>query len=505
MEGSLRARGGAGTGRPGRRRAIALLLVLPVLAPCPTRAGSPPPPTACITLCPSLPDPCTVGGGITVTPGSDIDCGDREVIVESGGSLTVHDGRFTLRGRTLRVRGTGQIVADCPAGTAVPGVTLYAANDLVVEGNGKVRADCGGGGGEITVRAGRDVTVGGNGITADGSAANGSGGAIRIAASGAIGVGAEVSASAFDSQQSVAVGGEITLTAGSTVGTTAALRAQGTNDTGGSVTVDAAGTVTLTGHVLADALRSGDGGQIEIRGRNLLITGRLVAKGVGAGSTGGTVQLDAGGTCDIRNDVIAKGGETGGTITAQAEGPVTIGQSGGAAFDLNVTAETGGEIELASAGDQVRVFATLTATDGLSGGQGGRIALEGASVTAESSSTIKADATGQGIGGAITIVARDQLVLNGWLRAAGGEALFVYRDTPPVVGPNVFPPWEQQQDTTLPPPCGDGVLRAGEQCDQLNLGEDANGNPNTCQSLGYGGGILRCSATCLFDTSSCTP
>jgi hypothetical protein len=472
---------------PGaRRRRLPLALLLGGLAaPAAAPAGSPPPPpppTSCVTVCGAeLPDPCVLNFGVVVTAGSDIDCSTLEVIVDTNGALTVHDGAFTLRARRLRLQGTGQIVGDCPAGRREPGIEIHVAEDLVMAGNNaKLRADCGLGGGALTVAAKGAITVAANGMRADGTAAGAPGGVIRLAAGGTLGVGAEVSASAFDSQESVAAGGEITLTAGGNISTTGTLRAQGTNDTGGSITVESDAAVTLTGHAFADARRSGDGGQIELRGKSLLTTGRLVAKGVGDGSTGGTVQLEArGGAIDVRHDIIVKAHTAGGSITAEAPGPITIGTSGGGAFELNVTAHSnggaGGELALLSAGDTVRVFATLVAADGVSGGAGGHLRLEGASVVAEAASTLKADATGQGIGGGIALVARDQMTLDGWLRATNGEAVFVYRATPPTIGPSVYPPWTARQEADLPPPCGDAVLRAGEPCDALNLGEDANG------------------------------
>jgi hypothetical protein len=45
--------------------------------------------------------------------------------------------------------------------------------------------------------------------------------------------------------------------------------------------------------------------------------------------------------------------------------------------------------------------------------------------------------------------------------------------------------------------CGDSVIEYGEQCE----GEDLNGQ--TCEGLGFSGGILEC-VNCMFDTSGCT-
>jgi len=47
--------------------------------------------------------------------------------------------------------------------------------------------------------------------------------------------------------------------------------------------------------------------------------------------------------------------------------------------------------------------------------------------------------------------------------------------------------------------CGDSIVEAehGEQCDGDNL------NGNTCQSLGFSGGVLSCSEFCQYDLSGC--
>lgn len=49
------------------------------------------------------------------------------------------------------------------------------------------------------------------------------------------------------------------------------------------------------------------------------------------------------------------------------------------------------------------------------------------------------------------------------------------------------------------PTCGDGTLNVpGELCDRTDLGR------STCQTLGFSGGSLACTADCRLDTSGCT-
>ncbi len=48
------------------------------------------------------------------------------------------------------------------------------------------------------------------------------------------------------------------------------------------------------------------------------------------------------------------------------------------------------------------------------------------------------------------------------------------------------------------PNCGNGQLDVGEACDGNNL------NGQTCQSLGYDGGVLLCTNGCMINTEACT-
>jgi len=52
--------------------------------------------------------------------------------------------------------------------------------------------------------------------------------------------------------------------------------------------------------------------------------------------------------------------------------------------------------------------------------------------------------------------------------------------------------------TKIGPDCGNGEIDEGEQCDGTNL------NEQTCETQGFDGGTLGCTATCQFDTTSCT-
>jgi len=55
-----------------------------------------------------------------------------------------------------------------------------------------------------------------------------------------------------------------------------------------------------------------------------------------------------------------------------------------------------------------------------------------------------------------------------------------------------------QQASTRSSVCGNSVVETGEQCDESNL------NGASCASRGFTSGVLSCSASCTFNTSSCT-
>jgi hypothetical protein len=52
-------------------------------------------------------------------------------------------------------------------------------------------------------------------------------------------------------------------------------------------------------------------------------------------------------------------------------------------------------------------------------------------------------------------------------------------------------------DTSVPPGCGDGIVDGDEECDGRNLGGA------DCASVGFFDGVLACSSGCTFDTSDC--
>jgi len=49
----------------------------------------------------------------------------------------------------------------------------------------------------------------------------------------------------------------------------------------------------------------------------------------------------------------------------------------------------------------------------------------------------------------------------------------------------------------IPPGCGDNIKNGSEACDGTDFGAAS------CESLGYDGGVLKCSVICTFDANAC--
>jgi filamentous hemagglutinin family protein len=166
---------------------------------------------------------------------------------------------------------------------------------------------------------------------------------------------------------------------------------------GGSVQLEAAtvasairDAVNVSGFVSASSAHA-SGGSIVLGGGpggNVSVTGRLVASGR---STGGRIRI-AGANVSLRNARIAAQSRAGqgGTVTVKAGAAATLGAS---------TIDVSG----ASGGGTVRIGGAQTQ-----------------SVSIDSATTIKADATAKGNGGAIIIRSGGQTAVHGSLTAIGG-------------------------------------------------------------------------------------
>jgi hypothetical protein len=455
--------------------------------------------TTCANLCAGTSNPCVVAQTLNVVPGSTIDCGGRDVQV-SGGDILVHDGQFSLIANSITVSNRHVISADCPQGTS-PGFSLRTSGDVSIVPNSAsaMKAQCATGGGVISIDASGDVTIAGTGINANGTARNTPGGNISIVAGGTLTTTAILTATTPSG--GIAPGGQIALSAaGVSIGDDVIASGTGTSSggkTGGSISIESSGDITLTDpRVLSlDAGTSGgNGGSISLEATGTIQCSRpLRARGTGNASAGGSISLE-GEHVVVNGDVVASGGLEGGTLTLQSRGgTLEVGTGSTSSCSLDVSSGNGGSggaLVVASGGGDITLAAPaqLKAGSCVAGGAAGRIQVEGVSVTLASGSSLTAD----GSEGTVTIQGRDVMTLSGTVHATGGVVDIVYRTQTPTIGAGVSAGYTLSQDSTLPAPCGDGILRAGvEQCDDVDFGTQG------CD------GTLACTASCTLDKSGC--
>jgi len=345
--------------------------------------------TSANDLCPSTDDPCIVDAPISVTDGSVIDVGSRQLVIEAGGSLSVGPGRMTIRARQLRV---------APA-IASP---VRAAGALLAQGNPSDD------GGVIAVEAG-EITVAGL-VDATGLY----GGKVVLQSAGDLSVSGVVAA---DARSTEGGGGQIELT-GATVSVSGNVTDMGGSfEFGGDVTVHAAGDLDLSGRV---DVKGGSGGSAELiagypaGAGNLLLTETSVIDASGkAGGDGGDVDISSNG------DGVASGHMTlNGRIAADA-GPELGGEAGDGGL-INVTAK--GNVTT----DNKR--ARISAPGGGGLGSGGDIEIVASTWSSVAAIDVGTSGTGGG-GGFFSADARGEITIAGPISGEGGSDVQITSST----------------------------------------------------------------------------
>ena len=310
--------------------------------------------------------------------------------------------------------------------------------------------------------AGGAVTLGGQGIDANGTTQTGRGGVVRIETGGALTTTAAIKAAAVTESGPGVSGGGIDIRAAS-IAIGQDLTVSGfKRRRGQAIRLRADGDITVTAGVVDAGTASGDGGVIAFEaGGTIDIRRPLRANGVGSDASGGTISLVAD-TVKVSRDLLVRGGDRGGVISIEAARRIDIGTGATTSFDLDADRASnnpgaGGEILLLSEGHDVYIGpnANLTAK-AQQGGEGGAITIAGIDVFAATGSRILADGSVDA-GGSIEIEARGRMSLNGILHANNGDSTFTYRQDVPIVGAGVTGSWTSEQDDSLDPPCGDGT------------------------------------------------
>jgi cysteine-rich repeat protein len=398
-------------------------------------------------------------------------------------------------------------------------ITITAAGSVTISGavqTSDTTNNANGGHVSITSSGGDIITNTGSTLAAQGGANFAGGGFVSLSAAGRISVaqsvdvsGGQLDAGEVDAttlQQDVVLNGvvgdssqygfgaAVFVTAATSVQLLGAMTLRGGSPGGGGggiVQVTAGlGDVTIGANILADgAGPDGVGGSLDFRAAGTVTVNSGVtvsAQGGGTSGTGGTITMEAGrnvsssGTLNVSGQAGGAGG-----IGIDARGGVTLGGSVSATGLVNKA--NGGSISI-TAGDggfgPVTISGTVTASAGgcSSGvcGNGKTVNIQGCNVTVTATGQVLAQAGG--VGGAITLTARELMTVSGPINATGGtngSVTLVHRvndftgagTITPTPTHTVLPVCTApgQPNCLVPcPTCGNGIVEFPETCDDGN-------------------------------------
>jgi hypothetical protein len=424
-------------------------------------------------LCAAGTGTCTVSSPCTIPAGATFDVRPRELVLAQGVRLTVGAGTdaVAISAAAIRLESGSQIVLQGVGGDIGEGggmslvatggfvmrtgtliqatgmdyggeVAIDAGNDVVLDGtiDASANANDGAGGSvAVTSRLGR-VTIGGNGVRADGGAKGelgGFGGTVAIESATNLTVDGPVSAARGDcffcSIDLFAVNGSVTTTGRGTMD----VRGSGGIGGGGNIGIAAGTTVDLSGAITATAAGSPEaggerGGNVSVSAfeGNVLLAAPIDLTGAAPDGDGGALAVDA--TIDVRvvapisvrTDAQGEGGSvalvSGRSVFIESSVDARGGGFGGGTIDV----DAGGALDLVAAGSLM--------TDGRDGGVGGSVELEGCHVVIRPGAVVSSLG-----GGAAAVTTHGTMSIGGTLRAGnGGTNALVSREAAPVLLPS---------------------------------------------------------------------
>jgi cysteine-rich repeat protein len=461
-------------------------------------------------LCAPTDDPCVVAGTHEIDDFCTLGFGTRSVVVSgtlkaavSGGRFAITSGPFTLDGGALRAHGsTGALGGE---------ITVTAAGPFVMDPSGPtIEADGADGGGTVRVFA-TSIELHTGTISADGTATDATGGTVRLSTAGPLLIDASITAqgrgggdsdgglvdvmaatidvrATINTSGSGSDGGPILLTA--TAGDVileddAFLNAHAGNSDetggiGGNVDVDATGSIVVDGVVQTQGPGpDGSGGDVTLLADQAIdIQALVTTTGTGTESSAGDITIQAGTTIVIgaRLDASASGSDAaGGDVDIDAAGDVTVAAP--VAIETQGGASGSGDISVTSR--TLLTIAGTLVTEASNGGLGGNIDVAGCTVAIDGTLDAgglggpeaglnRLTATALTIGPAATLHANLAATPSDGFASSNGLSL---RTGIPVIAPtaDIAPALEVHVDPTITPCCGNGVLDAGEVCDDANL------------------------------------
>lgn len=329
-----------------------------------------------------------------------------------------------------------------------------------------------GGGGDVTIDVGGDLTI-------DGRIEGAGGSALLIEADGSVAI-------EKDGSIDVSEGGELDLTAGGggnpdILGRIVVKGPLIAN--GGAIDITSRDAVTLSAPVRADGpLGGGPGGTVEITIEDgpAILNNVISVRATGGASEGGILSVDAQGRISVVGTLDATGaGAKGGMIglvstgdTVDVSGSIRAGSTG---------VGMGGSVEVVSA-IELFVSGTIRVDGGTPNGVGGgTIELDSCSVNVNESGELRSLRPN----GVNRIIGRRETLVLGTMTADNQTGLNEFRfraaQNEPVIFGNLEPRQTLVTDPTITPcvECGNNITEVPEECDDGNL-RDGDGCSRSC-------------------------
>lgn len=394
-----------------------------------------PPPTSwaisCVPYCyQGSTNPCSVRETIYVADGL-FDCAGMHLRLENGGWLKSVGEDLKVTSDDLWIEGSSSccgIQVEESTDQSLGALVIEVAGDLALYG--KIRANGAGGGGIIDIIVAGDAVLfdnGTDGVEADGTGVEASGGTVRMEAGGSISLYDPIHVEGSGSGPNS--GGTIVLRAGMDIQTGADghISAGGRDMGAGTIRIAAGRDVILNEHLAVDGQSPvAAGGEIEIEAAGaVLVNESIRARGsVNAGSgdaPGGHVRIGSGcggvsfsatGDIDVAGGLAANG-RRGGSVSVSSAGPIYL--ANGVVVDArgNSSGADAGSVELRSGSALTLDGAAVIATGNAGGagqGRGGNVELSGCRTELKSGSVV--DATGY-FGGSVAVYGQNSQATGG--------------------------------------------------------------------------------------------
>ena len=383
------------------RSSLAAVVIATLLFVAPSLIHASP----CSIICGTATTTCDVGITYIITPNDTIDCSGVDVTVKQNGKLEVRDGGFSLIARSLQVNLSG-VIRAIDSGPTTGALWLDIETELDANFGGSLRVEGDIYAGDISVKAGGNVTVLNTGIGVRANGDNGGdAGSIEIVTGGSFLTYKPLQAFAPGSGEPY--GGEVIIEADNDITVRDLIDVRGYKADGGEVTLTAGGTVELldNGNIDASSRKEeSTGGVVEVSASMFRMNGQEInlRGGVGVSGTnsyGGSlsvqaddVVLNTDSVIDIRGGEGSGGGVGGGAVQIEAGNSLLLGPGVQIIAVATKSGGVGGDVNLSAATMTVEAGALIDTSGGSTTGQAGDVELRACDLDIKSGANIVAQA-----------------------------------------------------------------------------------------------------------------